>query len=77
MKQKLFVLIAVFAVLAIGVFLSCDKDCPVCPEDNTGEPGNYRLYVLDTYNRFILSIDTPADTIVDSTRIDYLAVSYL
>ncbi|HHI02774.1 MAG TPA: hypothetical protein ENL22_04580 [candidate division Zixibacteria bacterium] len=74
MKQKLFVLIAVFAVLAIGVFLSCDKDCPVCPEDNTGEPGNYRLYVLDTYNRFILSIDTPADTIVDSTRIDYLAV---
>ncbi len=70
MKQKYYIMAIIIAILSICLFQSCDKDCPVCPEE-PGEPGNYRLYVFDSYNQLIMSIDTPADTIVDSTRIDY------
>jgi len=73
MKLKYYIMAIFVAILSICLFQSCDKDCPVCPGDEIGELGNYRLYVLDSYNRFIMSIDTPADTIVDSIRIDYFA----
>ncbi|MCP4705341.1 MAG: hypothetical protein GY865_12085, partial [candidate division Zixibacteria bacterium] len=73
MKSKYYLFFILIIILSISLFQSCDKDCPICPEDNTGELGNYRLYVLDSYNQYLLSIDTPADTIIDSTRIDYFA----
>ncbi len=56
------------------VALTCDEDCPVCPKEP--EPRaveHYRLYAISGLNPegLLMSIDVPADTVVDSVRVDY------
>jgi len=53
------------------IYLSCCDDCPTCPADPVTELGNYRLYAVDGLFQFLMSVDVPADTIVDSIRLDY------
>ncbi len=72
MKQKYYIIAIIIVILSICLFQSCDKDCPICPKDDTGEPGNYRLYTINGHNNFTLyAIDIPADTIVDSVALNH------
>ncbi len=71
MKQKYIIMAIIVAILSICLFQSCDKDCPVCPKDDTGEPDNYRLYVINEWYNTLISIDTPADTVIDSISLGY------
>jgi len=60
--------ILITAGLAITLF-SC-SDNPTSPDEETAE---YRLYVHDHFNYVLMSFAVPADTLVDSVRIDYPA----
>ena len=72
MKKRISYISSIFLiVLFVGVFQSCDRDCPTCPDDNPPEPGNYRLYVINEWYNTLISIDTPADTVIDSISLDY------
>ena len=71
MKQKYYIMAIIIVILSICLFQSCDKDCPVCPKDDTGEAGNYRLYVINGWSNTLISIDTPADTVIDSVSLGY------
>ncbi len=73
MKQRYYLLFILIIILSISLFQSCEKDCPVCPEE-PGEPGNYRLYVINEWFNTLISIDTPADTVVDSVSLDYESI---
>jgi DNA-binding beta-propeller fold protein YncE len=56
------------------VALTCDEDCPVCPKEPEPVPvEHYRLYAISGLNPegLLMSIDVPADTVVDSVRVDY------
>jgi hypothetical protein len=69
--RKRFIDLAVLILLAVSACLyqSCCKDCPIAPQPL--EWGNYRLYAHDMYLNLLVSIDTPADTLVDSVRLNY------
>ena len=56
------------AVLLTFLGLSCDRDCNVCPEEPPSAE-SYRLYAVSGLNPegLLMSIDVPADTIVEST----------
>ena len=72
MRQKLIILAALIGICGFFIYLSCCDDCPTCPGDPEPPPlGNYRVYVFDGLNKFLMSVDTPADTIVDSIRLDF------
>lgn len=72
MKKKIFVFTALILFSAVILYLSCCEDCPTCPDEPTPPPlGHYRLYAHAASHKFIMSVDTPADTIVDSIRVDY------
>ncbi len=64
-------LLYLLTAVAVSGFLTCCDDCPNCPGDQIPEAVNYRLYVHDDLNRFLVSIDVPADTIVDSVRLNF------
>jgi DNA-binding beta-propeller fold protein YncE len=75
MTKKLIILTALLGIFVIFLSLSCCKDCPDCPTEPEPEPEtHYRLYSSDSYNNILISIDVPADTIVDSVHLDYLAM---
>ena len=59
---------AITALLTIALF-SC-SDNPTSPNE---EPAEYRLYVYDWANYVLMSFAVPADTLVDSIHVDYLA----
>ena len=71
--SKIFRTACLTIVVLFGfVALTCDEDCPVCPKEPEPVPIQpHRVYVYDALSQFICSIDAPADTIVDSIRIDY------
>jgi hypothetical protein len=71
MKQKLILPVGLIFLLAMGLILTCSDDCPTCPKDSTPPLGHYRLYIWDAITLLLMSIDVPADTIVDSIRLDY------
>jgi len=71
MRQKLIILASLIGICGFFIYLSCCDDCPTCPADPVAELGNYRLYAADGLNQFLMSVDVPADTIVDSIRLDY------
>jgi len=72
MKKTFLYFVIGLMLVAGGYFLSCCDECPTCPAEEESPPlENYRIYAIDGLNRFLTSIDTPADTIVDSIRIDY------
>jgi DNA-binding beta-propeller fold protein YncE len=72
MNKRPIILTSLLGILVIFLSLSCCKDCPDCPVLPEPPPvGHYRIYTFDSYHRFIVSIDTPADTIVDSIRVDF------
>jgi hypothetical protein len=70
MKER-FIKPAVLILLAVSacLFQSCCKDCPTAPQPPP--LGEYRLYAYDNLSQLIMAFDTPADTLVDSVRIDY------
>jgi hypothetical protein len=60
----------------LGLFLCCCDDCPTCPKEPGPPPfGHYRLYAISGWNPngLLMSIDVPADTIVDSVRVTHNA----
>ncbi|MEW5925357.1 MAG: hypothetical protein AB1746_15350 [Candidatus Zixiibacteriota bacterium] len=71
MRKKLLLLLIGFCLLLFLGFMSCCDDCPTCPKEEEPELGNYRLYAADGMNQFLMSVDIPADTIIDSIRLDY------
>ncbi len=71
MRFNFYKMAILIAILSICLFQSCDKDCPVCPKDDTSEPDNYRLYVINEWYNTLISIDTPADTVIDSVALNY------
>ncbi len=72
MRHKFYKMAILVVILSICLFQSCDKDCPICPNEDIGEPGNYRLYTINGHNTFTLyAIDIPADTIVDSVALGH------
>ena len=71
MRQKLIILASLIGICGFFIYLSCCDDCPTCPADPVTELGNYRLYAVDGLFQFLMSVDVPADTIVDSIRLDY------
>jgi len=72
MRYRLLITTSLIGICGFFINLSCCDDCPTCPGDIEPPPlGNYRIYVLDGWNGFMMSIDTPADTVVDSIRLDY------
>ena len=71
MRQKLIILASLIGICGFFIYLSCCDDCPTCADEPELPPlGNYRCYIWDTYNNIIFSIDTPADTIIDSVHTD-------
>jgi len=71
MRQKLIILASLIGIFGFFIYLSCCDDCPTCADEPELPPlGNYRCYIWDTYNNIIFSIDTPADTIIDSVHTD-------
>jgi len=72
MESKYYFLIPAIFIFASLCFLSCDEDCPNCPEGIAPQPPiSHRIYAFDDMNGFIMSVDYPADTIVDSIRVDF------
>jgi len=71
MRQRLFITTALIGIFGLFIYLSCCDDCPTCPADPVYELGNYRLYAIHGSYQFLMSVDIPADTIVDSIRVDY------
>jgi DNA-binding beta-propeller fold protein YncE len=68
LRTSCLAIVVLFGFVAI----TCDEDCPVCPKEPEPVPVEpHRVYVYDALSQFICSIDAPADTIVDSIRIDY------
>ena len=57
------------SLLIIG--LTYCSDNPAGNDNDPVAPG--RLYVLDSRSSFLMSLDIPADTLVDSVRLDYSA----
>jgi len=77
MKQRLLITTALIGIFGLFIYLSCCDDCPTCPGDIEPPPlGNYRCYIWDTYNHVIMSIDTPADTIVDTLHTDLMGYNF-
>jgi hypothetical protein len=71
LKKTLLLLFLI--LLGLGaIFISCGDDCPTCPKEPQPPPlGHYRIYGFDGIQGLLMSIDTPADTIVDSIRVEY------
>ena len=69
-KTFSYVLISLLFLIG-GYFLSCCDDCPTCQTDEDTPVQPCRLYAFDSMNQFIMSMDVPADTIIDSIRVDY------
>ncbi len=64
----------ILMMISMIIWASCDNDCPTCPkEPQPPSAGHYRLYAFNgmSANGLLMSIDVPADTIVDSVRLDY------
>ena len=71
MKQNISkFLFLLTAVLAVTV-LNCGDDCPVCPGDNPPEVGQHYLITYSTAMRLLVSIDIPADTVIDTLSFDF------
>jgi len=71
MRQRLLITTALIGIFGLFIYLSCCDDCPTCPTDPVDELGNYRLYAIHGSYQFLMSVDIPADTIIDSIRVDY------
>jgi DNA-binding beta-propeller fold protein YncE len=72
MTKKLIILTSLLGIFVIFLSLSCCKDCPDCPTDPEPPPlGHYRIYAYARDSRFLMSVDTPVDTIVDSVRLNF------
>jgi DNA-binding beta-propeller fold protein YncE len=63
---------AIIIMASMAFSFSCERHCVDCPKEPEPPPeGHYRVYIYDAWNRFIMSLDTPSDTIADSIRIGY------
>ncbi|SYZ71983.1 exported hypothetical protein [Candidatus Zixiibacteriota bacterium] len=65
---------AMIVVASMVLLFSCERHCVDCPKEPEPPPsGKYRLYAFNAMsaNGLLMSIDIPADTIVDSVRLDY------
>jgi len=69
MKQKRIIIIPLILIGAVFWWLSC-SDNPTAPDSGNAE---YRLFALDYWGDCLLSFAVPADTIIDSVRLDYYA----
>ncbi len=69
MKINRILLVGLLLGLVSMFVATCDRDCPSCPDEVEITP--CRLYGFDHYNKLLMSIDVPADTIIDSLRVDY------
>ena len=77
MRHKLLITTALIGIFGLFIYLSCCDDCPTCPGNIEPQPlGNYRCYICDAYSNIIVSIDTPADTVVDSIHTDYMPYDF-
>ncbi|GEM_PF-1827079 len=70
-KRKKSTIFGLITLAVLAGLLSCDRDCPSCPDDEPPEVMDYRLYAYDPMNRFIMSMDIPEDTLIDSMSVDY------
>ncbi len=71
MKKNNYVLTVLALMAGLGLFLCCCDDCPTCPKPQEPVLGHYRIYGFDGIQGLLMSIDTPADTVVDSIRVNY------
>jgi len=65
-----------FTILTAAILLLCSNccdDCPTCPDESDDKQQHYKMYVSawdnDAGRAMLLSIDIPADTIIDSVTL--------
>ncbi|PKK83608.1 MAG: hypothetical protein CVT49_07580 [candidate division Zixibacteria bacterium HGW-Zixibacteria-1] len=72
MKHKMLMSAFILGVFGLFMGLSCCDDCPTCPKKPEPPPlGKYRIFSFNSSYKRVVAIDTPADTVVNITQLDF------